>query len=96
MPIAPDIPPLGESIAGFNSAPWQMLVARAGTPRAIVDRLHGEISRHVASPAGTRQLTEMGLIPGEATSPDELARFVASEIETWGRIVRQAGAAGIE
>jgi tripartite-type tricarboxylate transporter receptor subunit TctC len=96
MPIAPDIAPLGDSIPGFNSAPWQMLVTRAGTPRAIVDRLHDEISRHVASRAGTKQLTEMGLIPGEATSPDELARFVTSEIETWGRIVRQAGAAGTQ
>ncbi len=39
---------------------------------------------------------EMGLIPGEPTPPAELARFVEREIEQWGKIVHQAGAAGIE
>jgi tripartite-type tricarboxylate transporter receptor subunit TctC len=41
-------------------------------------------------------VNEMGLIPGAPTSPDELAKFVAKEVEDWGKLVRLAGAAGIE
>ena len=74
-----------------------MLMARAGTPRPIIDRLHSEIVRYIASPEGRNKLVnEMGLIPGAPTSPDELATFVAKEVENWGKLVRLAGAAGIE
>jgi tripartite-type tricarboxylate transporter receptor subunit TctC len=94
---APDIPPIAETIPGFDTAPWQMLMAPAGTPRPIIDRLHAEIVRYIASPEGQKKLVnEMGLIPGAPTSPDELARFVAKEVEDWGKLVRLAGAAGIE
>jgi hypothetical protein len=59
--------------------------------------LHSEIVRYIASPQGREKLVnEMGLIPGAPTSPDELAKFVAKEVEDWGKLVRLAGAAGIE
>ena len=93
---APDLPPIGDTVRGFDSAPWQMLVVPAGTPRSIVDKLHAEITRHVTSPEGQKKLIDMGLIPGELTPSDQLARFVESEIEKWGKIVHLAGAAGIE
>jgi tripartite-type tricarboxylate transporter receptor subunit TctC len=96
LAAAPDIVPIGDTVAGYDSAPWQMLSAPAGTPRSIIDKLHGELSRYVASPEGQKKLIEMGLVPGEATPPAELARFVESEIASWGKIVHQAGAAGIE
>ncbi len=73
-----------------------MLVAPAGTPRSIVDKLHAEISRHITSPEGQKKLLDMGLIPAEPATPDQLARFVESEIDKWGKIVHLAGAAGIE
>jgi len=93
---APDIPPIAETVPGFDTAPWQMLMAPAGTPRPIVNRLHEAIVRYIASPEGQQKLvTEMGLIPGAPTSPDELARLVAKEVEDWGKLVRMAGAAGI-
>src|SRR6185312_3629019 len=40
MAAAPDIPPIGETLPGFDSAPWQMLMAPAGTPAPVIDRLH--------------------------------------------------------
>jgi tripartite-type tricarboxylate transporter receptor subunit TctC len=92
---APDIPPVNDTVKGFDTAPWQMLMAPAGTPRPIINRLHGEIVRYIASPEGQKKLVEeMGLIPGAPTSPEELARFVAKEVEDWGKLVRLAGAAG--
>ncbi len=96
LPSAADLPPIGETVRGFDSAPWQMLVAPAGTPRSIVDKLHAEISRHITSPEGQKKLLDMGLIPAEPATPDQLARFVESEIDKWGKIVHLAGAAGIE
>jgi tripartite-type tricarboxylate transporter receptor subunit TctC len=94
--VAPEIPPIGDTVPGYDSAPWQMLATRSGTPPDIVDSLHAEVKAIIASPEGQKQLLEMGLIPGEPTPPAELARFVESEIARWGKIVHQAGAAGIE
>lgn len=96
MAAAPEIAPIGETIAGYDSAPWQMLAAPAATPDLVVNKLHTELARYIAAPEGQKRLMDMGLIPGEPTPPAELARFVEREIEQWGKIVHLAGAAGIE
>ena len=71
-------------------------LAPAGTPGAVIDRLHQAIAAYVASAEGQKKLSDMGMIPGAPTPPAELARFVAREVADWGKVVRQAGAAGIE
>ena len=96
MAAAPEIAPIGETVAGYDSAPWQMLAAPAAPPVLVVNRLHTELARYIAAPEGQKKLMDMGLIPGEPTPPAELARFVEREIEQWGKIVHLAGAAGIE
>jgi tripartite-type tricarboxylate transporter receptor subunit TctC len=96
MAAAPEIAPIGETVAGYDSAPWQMLAAPAATPDLVVNKLHTELARYIAAPEGQKKLMDMGLIPGEPTPPAELARFVEREIERWGKIVHLAGAAGIE
>ena len=83
-------------MAGFDTAAWQMLMAPAGTPAAVIDRLHQAIVAYIASAEGQKKLIDMGMIPGAPTPPAELARFVAREVADWGKVVRQAGAAGIE
>jgi tripartite-type tricarboxylate transporter receptor subunit TctC len=92
--VAPEIPPIAGTVAGFDSAPWQMLAARADTPAAIVDKLHSEAMAMLASPDVQKRMLDMGLVPGTAASAPELERFLASEIERWGKIVHLAGAAG--
>jgi tripartite-type tricarboxylate transporter receptor subunit TctC len=94
LPGAPDLPPLNDTVKGFDSAPWQMLMAPAGTPKPIVDKLHRVIVEYIASAEGQKKLTEMGLIPGAPTPPDELARFVQREVVDWGKLVKLAGVAG--
>jgi len=54
------------------------------------------MSAYVASPEGQKKLMDMGLVPGDATSPSDLARFVAKEVEAWGQLVHKAGVAGLE
>jgi tripartite-type tricarboxylate transporter receptor subunit TctC len=93
---APDLAPIGETVRGFDSAPWQMLLGPAGMPRSIVDKLHAEITGHVTSAEGQKKLLDIGLIPGEPATPDQLARFLESELDKWGKLVHLAGAAGIE
>ena len=96
IPVAPQLPPINDTVAGFDSAAWQMLMAPAGTPGPVIDRLHQAIAAYVASAEGQKKLSDMGMIPGAPTPPAELARFVAREVADWGKVVRQAGAAGIE
>jgi tripartite-type tricarboxylate transporter receptor subunit TctC len=94
MPGAPDVPPVDETVKGFDSAPWQMLMAPAGTPQPVIDRLHQVIVDYIASADGQKKLIDMGLIAGAPTRPAELARFVEREVADWGKLVRLAGAAG--
>jgi tripartite-type tricarboxylate transporter receptor subunit TctC len=96
MAAAPQLPPIGDTVRGFDTAPWQMLMAPAGTPRPVIDRLHGDLVLYVASADGQKKLTDMGLIPGDPTPPAALARFVEREVKDWGKLVQMAGAAGIE
>ncbi|MEA2979764.1 MAG: hypothetical protein QOF09_1587 [Alphaproteobacteria bacterium] len=96
IPAAPDIPPIGETLKGFDSAPWQMLMAPAGTPGPIIDKLHQELVAYIASAEGNKKLLEMGLVPGAPTSPAELSKLVGREVVAWGDLVKKAGAAGIE
>jgi tripartite-type tricarboxylate transporter receptor subunit TctC len=95
LAAAPELAPINDTIKGFDSAPWQMLMTRAGTPAPIIDKLHSTIVAYIGSPEGQKKLTEMGMVPGKPTPPAELARFVKDEVRDWGKLVRQAGAAGI-
>ena len=87
---------IAETVPGFDSAPWQMLVAPSGTPAPVIDLLHKEMSAYVASPEGQKKLVDMGAVPGASMPPAELAKLVAKEVEAWGQVVRQARIAGIE
>jgi tripartite-type tricarboxylate transporter receptor subunit TctC len=59
MAAAPDIPPINDTVP-FDSAPWQMLDAPAGTPQPIVDRLHKEMVAYIASAEGQKKLARHG------------------------------------
>jgi tripartite-type tricarboxylate transporter receptor subunit TctC len=94
----PDVPPLAEiGVPGYNAPSWFMLVAPAKTPRAIIDKLHGDL-RTVLDEADVREefIMRQGLIPVRSPPPDELKRFVATEIVRFGDIVRRTGLAGSE
>jgi tripartite-type tricarboxylate transporter receptor subunit TctC len=95
MAVAPDIPPVNDTVK-FDTAPWQMLMAPAGTPAPVLDRLNKEVAGYIATPEGQKKLTDMGLVPGAPTKPAELVKYVASEVKAWGSLVTQAGAAGIQ
>jgi tripartite-type tricarboxylate transporter receptor subunit TctC len=93
----PGVAPLAEvGVKDFDAASWFMLVAPAKTPPEIVDKLYGELRAMAADGEMRSKFIELGLVPIDSPAPDELKRFVASEIVRWANVVRQAGLAGTE
>jgi tripartite-type tricarboxylate transporter receptor subunit TctC len=89
--VAPDLPTMAESgFPGFEAVPWFGLMAPAGTPPAIIDKLHRETVRVLALPDVRRRLEELGLdVIG--SSPAELAAVIKSETPHWAKMIREAG-----
>jgi tripartite-type tricarboxylate transporter receptor subunit TctC len=83
------LPAMNELLPGYEVTQWYGLLAPAGVPRDIVDRLHREIVRAVANPKVSQLLTNLGTQPTTNT-PDEFAAFIKSETEKWGRVIRNA------
>jgi tripartite-type tricarboxylate transporter receptor subunit TctC len=73
-----------------------MIMAPAGTPRAITAKLHDEIRHVTQSPEIQQQVERLGMILVSSPSPEELQRFIHSEIARWGKVAEQAGIAGSE
>jgi tripartite-type tricarboxylate transporter receptor subunit TctC len=89
---APEIPTIAEQgLAGFDAVSWFALFAPAGTPRPIIDKLQGEVSRMFKTPDVVKRLTELGLDPVAGT-PDELAAYQRTEIVKWAKVVKDSGA----
>jgi tripartite-type tricarboxylate transporter receptor subunit TctC len=97
LPSAPDIPPIAEvGLPGFDASGWGMIVAPAGTPNEIVDKVHAAV-RDVAALADVRQqIVRLGMVPATSPPPDKLQSMISSEIERWAKVIRQAGLAGSE
>jgi tripartite-type tricarboxylate transporter receptor subunit TctC len=88
---APDIPTVAESgLPGYEAIAWQGVLAPAGTPREVVQRLHAELVRVIAQQDARRMLAEQGYEPA-GTSPEQFDTYIRTEIVKWSRVVRSAG-----
>jgi tripartite-type tricarboxylate transporter receptor subunit TctC len=95
--VLPDIPTISESgLAGFEVVSWHMVVAPAATPREIVDKLHAAFKTVTALPAYRQEVVNIGLIPMQTPSIDELQRYLNAEIDRWGKLVVQLGLKGTQ
>jgi tripartite-type tricarboxylate transporter receptor subunit TctC len=92
----PDVPPFAEvsGMSDFEVVAWHMLVARAGTPAPILERLNGEMKRIMTSPEVQKRIANMGLVPHDPPSVAESRRFVRSEAAKWDAILKSIGLAG--
>jgi tripartite-type tricarboxylate transporter receptor subunit TctC len=88
---APDVPTVAESIPGFEATTWFAVFAPAGTPADVVSRVNTELQRVFKLPDVVDKLKSIGLEPWIST-PDELARYQASEITKWAKVVKESGA----
>lgn len=89
-PALPEVPTAIEAgVAGYNVASWNALAAPAGTPPAVVELLNRAAREAVASPAVRDKLAKLGMRTS-ASSPAELEKLLASEIDRWSAVIRAA------
>jgi tripartite-type tricarboxylate transporter receptor subunit TctC len=88
---APDLPTVAEQgLPGFEALSWYALVAPAGTPPEIVDKIAGEAGRALRSPEVRERLLGLGANP-VGNTPAELAQMLKREHAFWGEFIRKAG-----
>jgi tripartite-type tricarboxylate transporter receptor subunit TctC len=86
----PDVPTVAESgVKGYAATNWYGMLAPAGTPQPIIDRLNRELVTALKSPDVVQQLKDQG-IDAAPTSPAEFAKFIAAEEKKWVPIIRKS------
>jgi tripartite-type tricarboxylate transporter receptor subunit TctC len=89
--VLPDFPTVAEAgVPGYEAVQWYGLFAPAKTPREIIGKLHGAMTTVLQSPAIKDKLAIDGADP-VGNTPEEFARFLRSETDKWGKVVRMAG-----
>lgn len=89
--VMPELPTIAEAgLPGYEAATWYALFAPGGTPREIVDTLHGVIAKALQNRDLRERLLAQGADPSGST-PEQLGAFVKSEMAKWGKVIRTAG-----
>jgi tripartite-type tricarboxylate transporter receptor subunit TctC len=89
---APEVPTLAEQgFPGFHMVSWTGMMAPAGTPKELVDRMAGEFARALKDPQFVEHMQKAGVEPAADPSPAEFSAFIAKEIALWGEAVKTAG-----
>ena len=90
-PLFPDVPTIDESgLSGYEDVTWNGIMAPAGTPAAVVQRLHAEIAKAVAAPDLRKRFVERGIELGASASAEEFGSYVRSEVAAFARLAREA------
>lgn len=91
-PVAPDVPPLAEQgMPGYEASNWYGLLAPAGLPAPIAEKIHGDLSKLLQSPELRDRFAAAGM-EARSMPPAEFAAFVKREIAKWGKVVKASGA----
>lgn len=87
-PAVPNLPTLAESgVTGYEAMSWNGMFAPAKTPRAIITKVHAEVVKALNSPDVRDKLVAMGSDP-VASTPEEFAAYVKSEVARWGKVIK--------
>jgi tripartite-type tricarboxylate transporter receptor subunit TctC len=87
----PEVPTLQEAgLAGFDISQWQGFLAPAGTPRAIVERLNGEIARALRGPDVRERLVTQGGNEIVTGTPEDFAALIRTDLQTYAKLIRDA------
>jgi tripartite-type tricarboxylate transporter receptor subunit TctC len=90
LEVLPDVPAMAEFLPGFEASGWYGIAAPKDTPPEIVDKLNKEVNAGLVDPKVKTRLAELGCLvfPGP---PADMSKYVAEEIEKWGKVIRTAG-----
>jgi tripartite-type tricarboxylate transporter receptor subunit TctC len=91
-PAAPDVPTIAESgVPGYEAVAWFGVLAPAGTPPAIVNKLNAEIVKVLKSPDVAQRLASQGAEPVSNT-PEEFSAYIKTEMVKWAKVIKASGA----
>jgi tripartite-type tricarboxylate transporter receptor subunit TctC len=85
----PDVPPLGETVPGYEVVTWYSFVAPSGTPKPVLEKLNREINAIIESPQIREKLREQG-VEADAMKPAELGALYKAETAKWAKVIRDA------
>jgi tripartite-type tricarboxylate transporter receptor subunit TctC len=86
----PDVPPIADTLPGYEARGWNAIFAPAGTPRPVIDRLNRELVMIVRSPEFGQVMTVEGATAVGST-PAELDAVVRADVRKWAKIIKEAG-----
>ncbi|MGZ5047222.1 MAG: Bug family tripartite tricarboxylate transporter substrate binding protein [Usitatibacter sp.] len=90
IPQLPDVPAVAETLPGFENAGWFALMAPAGTPREVIDRIHRDTAKILQSDDFRAKLAQQGMTP-QLASPAELGALIHEESARWAKVIRERG-----
>ena len=94
FPRLPNVPTIDESgLKGFDGGSWQGVIAPAGTPRDMVNKVNADLVKMLNSPSMKEKILAMGGITLGDT-PDEFTAYVRAEVDKWAKVVKAAGVRG--
>lgn len=85
-----EVAPIGDTLRGYEADVWYGVIAPAGTPRPVIDKLSAEIARIVRTPAFREKLTAQAAEPVGGT-PEQFAAVMDGELKKWAAVIRQTG-----
>jgi tripartite-type tricarboxylate transporter receptor subunit TctC len=90
-PAFPDLPTIAEAgVPGYSAPTWSGVIAPAGLPRPIVDRLNAAVNKALQSPAFKERIDTIGDAPAGGT-PEQFAALIAADSKKWGEVIKRAG-----
>ena len=86
----PDVPPVADTLPGFNNTSWYGLLAPAGTPKPIVLKLNAELNKAFGSPELAQRIMIQG-VEAATTTPEGFQAMIGSELARWRKVIKDAG-----
>jgi tripartite-type tricarboxylate transporter receptor subunit TctC len=86
------VPPIADTVPGFDWQAWQGIVAPAGTPQAIIARLNAELQRIQATQEFQDVLTRFGMDPSAPNTPEQFSAIIRNDVDRWAKAVADSGA----
>lgn len=90
-PLLPGVPPIGQTVKGFDLTSWNGIFGPAGLPPAVVQRLSTELQAVLADRDLHDKLAQIGFQVWPSKSPEEFAQYVADQLRHWRTLIEQAG-----